>query len=425
MFVINQTLLQLLTDRNNYNRLWEAIPLSRFDKEIRTVLNAIDVYWRSTQDDAWSQELFESKFYLGADLDDDERRLYARIFKIMQNKPDASTAKEIVRELRLLQFNKEVEDAQTSYALGEDIDLYETIRDILEEFERDCRRSVDSGYCTASIEDIIADGLAGHSLEWGLDCLNRSMPDLRTGFQIIAAARPGVGKTSFVVDQCLSFLRGEYIRTTGRPIVWFNNEGKGVRIKGALLRASLGKNFEQIGAMGMAEAEKEFTRIIGDPDLFQIYDIHGKDYKYLERIIEKVLPCVVVWDMLDNVKGAPGLKATDRTDQRLEGLYQWARESATIYDFLSLPTSQVSVEGAGLQWIPDAALKDSKTGKQGACDAIITIGTSDKQGFERSRFMYIPKSKSEPLPGSYADCRTEVVFDKGTGRYLNPEVPNK
>jgi len=421
LFVVNKTLLQLLTSKNNYNRLWSSIPLSRFDKEIRTVLNAIDAYWRQT--DEWNQELFEAKFYLGIDLDDAERKLYSRIFRIMQQDPDPNTVKEIVRELRLLQFNKEVEDVQTSYALGEDIDLYEAIKDLLEEFELDCRRSVDSGYCTASVEDIITDGLAGHSLEWGLDCLNRSMPDLRTGHQVIAAGRPGIGKTSFVVDQCLSFLRGKYISATGRPIAWFNNEGKGVRIKGALLRAALAKNFEQIGAMGMAEAERQFETIVGDTSLFQVYDIHGKDYKYLERIIEKVLPCVVVWDMLDNVKGAPGLKLSDRTDQRLEGLYQWARESATIYDFLSIPTSQVSVEGAGLQWIPDSALKDSKTGKQGACDAIITIGSSDKPGFERSRFIYVPKSKSEPLPGAYADCRTEVVFDKGTGRYLNPKVP--
>ena len=419
---LNQTLLQLLTRRSEYNKLWQAIPLSRFDKEIRVVLNAIDLYWRTTDGD-WNQELFESKFYLGTDLTPDERLLYSRIFLLMQQDPDKVTAKELIRELRLLQFNKEVEDAQTSYAIGEEVDIYETIRTLLEEFEHDCRRSIDTGYCRASIEDVIADGTAGHSLQWGLDCLNRSMPDLRTGLQVIVAARPGMGKTSFVVHQCVSFLQGEFAKKTGRPIAWFNNEGKGIRIKGALLRSALGKNFEQIRDMGPGRAEEELNRLLGDTNLFQIYDIHGKDYKYLERIIEKVRPCVVVWDMLDNVKGGPGLKSADRADQRLEGLYQWARESAAIYDFLSIPTSQVSAEGAGLQWIPDSALKDSKTGKQGACDAIITIGVSDKPGFERSRFIYIPKSKSEPLPGAYSDCRTEVVFDKGTGRYLNPKIP--
>jgi replicative DNA helicase len=397
--------------------------LSRFDKEIRTILNAIDVYWRSTEGNEWNQELFESKFFLNSELTQDERRVYAKIFKVMQEEPDKSTAKEIVRELRLLKFSKEVEDVQTSYALGEEIDLYEAIRDVLQEFEHDVRRTSDAGYCTATVEEVLQDGLSGNSLEWGLECLNRSMPDLRTGFQVIVAARPGVGKTSFVVDQCVHFVRGEYIQASRRPVVWFNNEGKGIRIRGGFLRAALNRNFEQIAEMGLGNAERLLTERTGDPSLFQVYDIHGKDYKYLERVFEKVQPCVVVWDMLDNVKGAPGHKSGDRTDQRLEGLYQWARESAAIYDFLSIPTSQVSVEGAGMQWIPENALKDSKTGKQGACDAIITIGTNDKPGFERSRFIYLPKTKSEALPGAFADCRTEVVFNKGTGNYLNPKLP--
>lgn len=423
MYQINKTLLQLLTHRQEYNKLWSAIPLSRFDKEVRTVLNAIDLYWRSTEGAEWNQELFESKFFLGSDLSDDEKRMYAKIFKVMQGDPDPNTAREIIRELRLLQFSKEIEDVQNDYALGEEIDLYEAIRDCLQEFEHDVRRVTDSGYCTATVEEILQDGLSGTSLEWGLECLNRSLPDLRTGLQGIIAARPGVGKTSFVVDQCVHFVRGEYIQATGRPVVWFNNEGKGVRIKGGFLRAALHRNFEQIAELGLEKAERLLREQCGDPSLFQVYDIHGRDYKYLERIIEKVQPCVVVWDMLDNVRSAPGYKSGDRTDQRLEGLYQWARECAAMYDFLSLPTSQVSVEGAGMQWIPESALKDSKTGKQGACDFIITIGTDDRQGFERSRFIYIPKTKSEPLPGAYADCRTEVVFNKGTGNYLNPKLP--
>jgi len=103
-------------------------------------------------------------------------------------------------------------------------------------------------------------------------------------------------------------------------------------------------------------------------------------------------------------------------------MYQWARECSVKYDFLSLPTSQVSVEGAGTQWIPESCLKDSKTGKQGACDAIITIGTEDRVGFENSRFIYIPKTKSKPVDGALADCRSEAVFHSAASLYLNPKL---
>jgi replicative DNA helicase len=61
--------------------------------------------------------------------------------------------------------------------------------------------------------------------------------------------------------------------------------------------------------------------------------------------------------MLDNVGG---FGAAERTDLRLERLYQWARECAVKYDFLSIPTSQVSVEGEGLAWCDMSMLKDSK-----------------------------------------------------------------
>jgi len=367
-------------------------------------------------------EVFSTQFFLDNEFTDDEHELYMSIIKMMQESPDPDTSKTIIRSLRLLEFNKELEGIQNSYALGEEIDLYESVRQAVADYESDVRKDVDTGYCTASVKEIICESTKGAGLSWSLDCLNNSMPDLRTGKQVLVAARPGKGKTSFLADQAISFLRSGYVKESGRPIVWFNNEGKKIIIKATCLRAALRKNIEQIADMGFDTAEQEFIKVIGGHNMLQIYDIHGKDHKYLERIIDDVRPSVVIFDMLDNIQGFTGVKGVDRTDQRLEMLYQWARESSVIYDFLSLPTSQVSVEGADTQWIPDSALKDSKTGKQGACDAILTIGTDPRQGFEKSRFMYFPKTKSEPLPGAFADCRTEVIFNAATANYLNPRI---
>jgi len=422
MYTVNKTLLQLLGTRRGWEKLWSCIPLDRFDKEVRLMLNSLNKYWRDTGTDTIDIEAFSMKFFLWNTLSEEERVVYKRLIAMTREEPDPDTAKVITRELRLMEFNKEVEDAQNLYALGEDIDLYERIRSCLVEYEQDVRKSVDSSYCTEGVQEIIEESVKGSGLLWSLDCLNAAMPDLRTGKQVLIGARPGKGKTSFVADQVMGFLRVPWVKSSGRPIVWFNNEGKKITIKGTCLRAALRKDFEQIAAIGWDEAEEEFNRILGGSRMLQIYDIHGKDHAYLERIIDKEKPSVVVWDMLDNVRGFTGTKGTERQDQRLEALYQWARESAVIYDFLSLPTSQVSVEGAGLQWIPDSALKDSKTGKQGACDAILTIGTDDRPGFERSRFMYFPKTKSQAIPGAYPDCRTEVVFNSTTSNFLNPKV---
>lgn len=422
MFQLNKTLLQILQERKAWERLRGAIHTGRFDKEVRTVLQSIDKHWKVHNTERLDPEVFAGKFFLDTPLDDTERDVYDNIFDIMQKNPDPDTAREIIRDLRIMEFNKEVEDAQNRYVLGEDIDIYETVRSLTHAFESDVRRDADTGYCTDTIEDIINKEESGSVLMWGLKCLNGSMPRTCTGKQIIIAAEPGAGKTSFLADSCLNFFKSPILADSDRPIVWFNNEGKKSVIKGTFYRSALRRTYDQIKELGWPRAIDIFNTTIGGPDKLRIYDVHGKDYSYLERIMENDNPAVCVFDMLDAIVGTPGRHGDCREDERLEALYQWARNCSVQYDFLSLPTSQVSAEGHGLQWIPQSALKNSKVAKQGACDAIITIGKDPDPKYEFSRFMYIPKTKFTPAEGYSASCQTEVVFDPPTARYLNPKM---
>ncbi len=81
-----------------------------------------------------------------------------------------------------------------------------------------------------------------------------------------------------------------------------------------------------------------------------------------------------------------------------------------------MATSQVSTDGAGLQFPDMHMLKDSKTGKQGACDVILMIGKSADPLIEYQRFLSVPKNKlkiegAEPL-------RDEVSFNPDRGIYI-------
>ena len=64
-------------------------------------------------------------------------------------------------------------------------------------------------------------------------------------------------------------------------------------------------------------------------------------------------------------------------------------------------------------------LKDSKTGKQGACDAIITIGAVNDQALERSRYIGCTKNKLVPT-GAPKSPQQEMFFDGARGRYVEP-----
>lgn len=424
MYNVNKTLLQLLIQRENWLRLKGSIKTSRFDKEIRVVLNQINKHWALYETEELNFEVFCNKFYIDVPCTDEERGFYDKIFEVMQDEPDTVVSKDIIRDLRTMEFQEVVDEASNDFAIGKDIDLYETVRSHVNNFERDIRRDSNTGYCTDTIQDIVQGEEQGIVMNWHLDCLKASMPNMQTGTQVIVAARPGKGKTSFVAHAVSNFLNNDNFRQHNRPIVWMNNEGYKSKIKGTCIRAALNKSFPEIKEMGWDVANAEASRLIPD-NLLRVYDVHGRDYLYLERIIENDKPLVVVWDMLDNVKGAFMGKGVDRRDQQLEMLYQWARECSVKYNFLSIPTSQISVEGSDTQWVSDSCLKDSKTAKQGACDAIITIGHVNKIGFENSRFIFVPKTKSIPVGSAYADCRTEVVFDGARSRYLNPKKEAK
>lgn len=407
MFNIHKTTLQLLKHKDQYDKLRGVIQTNTVDFDVRRALNTLDTYWKNYEGHSVVQpDVFLTELGLNYnDLDADQMRMYQGMTEVMMAEPDADAAKGLIRSWRTLDFAKEVETANENYHQGLDVDLFQTIKDLTGEYERDISRDINLDYCRDTIEEIIEEEKNGTRLPWFLPALNGAMPNRRTGHQIIFAARPGKGKTSFIARDIVQLAPKT---PDNRPIIWFNNEGKGQSIKGTTYRAALGLDFNEIIKLGAVGAAERYASRVGGPDRIRIFDIHGRDYKFLERIIDEHRPAVVVFDMLDNVRG---FSNADRMDLRLEQLYQWGRESAVIYDFLSLPTSQISVEGEGLAWCDQSMLKDSKTAKQGACEAIVTMGAKNGPEFLNSRFIYVPKTKQVPLKGSRSDCATEVLFD--------------
>jgi replicative DNA helicase len=138
-------------------------------------------------------------------------------------------------------------------------------------------------------------------------------------------------------------------------------------------------------------------------------------------LIRAVPPALIVFDMVDNIKfGGEASNNGQRTDQLLEAMYQWARIISVKYDVPVIATSQISNDGDGLQWPTLGMLKDSKTGKQGAAEAIITIGASNDQALHNSRYINTTKNKLH-RSGGPKEPRCEVFFDGERGRYRMPD----
>jgi replicative DNA helicase len=144
----------------------------------------------------------------------------------------------------------------------------------------------------------------------------------------------------------------------------------------------------------------------------------------VEQVIEDVDPSLVIFDMIDNIefKGKTREGRDARTDQILETQYQWARKLGVKYGHPVIATSQVSAEveqQATTQCYPPMhALKDSKTGKQGAADLIIMIGKSAEPTMPNDRFISTPKNKLSTGGRNY--IQQQVTIDMERAKYLNP-----
>jgi replicative DNA helicase len=62
-------------------------------------------------------------------------------------------------------------------------------------------------------------------------------------------------------------------------------------------------------------------------------------------------------------------------------------------------------------------LKDSKTGKQGAADAIITVGAKNEAAYENTRFIGLTKNKLH-IEGRPKSPKSELVLDGPAGRFI-------
>ena len=167
--------------------------------------------------------------------------------------------------------------------------------------------------------------------------------------------------------------------------------------------------------------ESKYAAAVGRPDALKILDVHDWWSYEVEDAIKQLNPAIVLFDMVDNIKfGGEVGNNGQRTDQLLEAMYQWARVLGVKYGCAVLATSQISADGDGVPYPTLSMLKDSKTGKQGAADFIITLGASNDPILASSRFIGCTKNKLA-REGGPRDPRCEVVFDGIRGRYRMPE----
>ncbi len=419
------TLLSLLKEREKYDRLAKAVPRHALDERTRVLLDDYGKYFREFTDvtriDVGPFMLW-FKGFAHPKLTPEQAAVYEAVFTEAQR--DVSPEVEAGLRERLVAAGAayKLTDLLSKWQEGDEIDLYTSMRALVEDFEAQTNRKIKLPWINPDIDALLMQDANDTGLHWRLDCLNLAFRPLRAGDFGIIAGRPDRGKTTFCASELTHMAQQVRALYPGRYILWMNNEGPGERIYTRLYQAALNATIPELVVKSKAGTIRdEYAAAVGgDKDIIRVFNIHDFWNHEVEDIIREVPPALVLFDMVDNIKfGGEVSNGGQRTDQLLETMYQWARVLAVKYECPTIATSQISADGDGIAYPTLSMLKDSKTGKQGAADYIITLGASNDPMLASSRFIGATKNKLVRAGGP-KDPRTEVLFDGDRARLIMP-----
>lgn len=415
--MIDIALLRVVKYRENFEKIGRYIPREAMGKKTNAIIKDIGKYFESNEEPQIDFSTFRSLFFTSyhKNLKDDDKNYYNKLLTQMETDVPEAVQKNMINNLLELKMATQIANDIDDYQAGEEIDIVDAIFKIVTKTKESLART--TSFDAATFDDSsIDEGLSDdEGYKWPLKMLNDNYRRIQAGDATIIAARPGKGKTTFLCQLNHSMAKD---MAENKVIVWFNNESRRQKIMSRQIQSAIGKTDAELHAMKKAGTLREaYIKAMGSASRVAVYDVHGKSHMYLEEILESHgLDNVgaIVFDMLDKVKMP--MAANMREDQRLEELYTWGRELGVMYNCPTFPTSQISVEGAGLLFPAEHMLKDSKTGKQGACDNILMIGSSDDPCIASTRGISMAKEKTKREGCEH--LQGEVIFDSDKGRYV-------
>lgn len=415
------TLIRVMRTRDQFQKLYRGVRLEVVEEMTRVVLKNMDRYFRENPEVQaiafdpfwtwWKQSVMPNAAKTVLDN-------FEAVLRPMEGEVSEELRAGLMDRLVASGAAYDMAKVLQRFEDGEEVDLLAEVRAVAEQFELDVERKVKTPWVQADINDLLDEQTTNHGLMWRLDELNRSMRPLMAGDFGIVAARPDVGKTTFFTDQLthMSAQVDALYPGEDRTILWFNNEGMGKRIITRLYQSALDEGISGLKTrQDKGTLKTDYAKAVGRPDIIRVMDIHDFWNHEVEDVIRANKPALIVFDMIDNIRFGGSINNNgQRTDQLLEAMYQWARVLAVKHDCAVMATSQISAEGEGMQYPLLGMLKDSKTGKQGAADFILTIGYQAQ--LENARFLGTTKNKLN-REGGPKNPKSEVYFDGQKGRY--------
>lgn len=404
------SIIKLFLSYAVWNKYKDKLTLSDLTKEIQPVYSVLDNYQRQNDEqkdlsvDDLANLLFamsnkDREYYLGVIeqlrvIEVSQETTYTLINSILSNKQ--------LKEISLAAYD--VTEGRLDLPA-----MQEMLQKFLEHQEEQ-KKEEQFEFISDDLEELANSAVKQQGLRWRLATLNQMLGSLRKGDFGFIFARPETGKTTFLASE--TTYMAEQLSPDSGPIIWFNNEEQGNKVKLRCYQASLGLNMPQLFAdlKGNREAYMEKTK-----GLHKIFDSGVIHKSTVEQVLAQYKPSLVIFDQIDKIHG---FKA-DREDLLLGAIYQWARELAKQYCPV-IAVCQADGTGEGQKWLTMGHVANAKTAKQAEADWIVGIGKVNDPGYENVRYINISKNKligDEDTIPDLRHGRKEVLINPGIARY--------
>jgi replicative DNA helicase len=424
------TLLQILKHREKYLGLIDHVPRRALQVQTSILLDDFGAYFAEFGSNTIEPGPFMLWFsgFRHPTLKAEVVQVYRQLLQDAMQDAPTHIQRGILARLSNAAAAKDAATVLDAWNNGDEVDLHNELTRVADTLSTALGQQYSNPQVLDPIGDILAEGADTGGLRWRLTCLNDHIRPLLSGDLVVVAGRPDRGKTTFCASE-LTFMATQVdalYPDEERSILWFNNEGEGTRIVTRCFQAALNATVEELVALNQAGAIKSayVEALGGRGGVLRILDIHGKTSAQVESIIKQYRPALILFDMVDNIIfTGVGSQTAEKSHQLLEAMYNWARLLGVKYGCPVVATSQLSADADGLQYPTLSMLKDSKTGKQGAADVIITLGASNDPVMHRSRFVGTTKNK-KVRTGKRGSPMAEVYFDGDRARYRD-EFPKE
>ena len=408
-------ILAALTSRRRYRSLVHAVPTGMIGPDTQVMLAWFGAYFNTFPEREFIEvdELISLVRVRSGNASPEQVAITLHLCEKLRTPQDEHAIQGILGQLTELDLSGRAGALIAKYNAGEEINLAYELNRLSADAVRSMAQSTPSDYCDTPIHDILSEVSDDRGLKFRfLALLREHILGLQGGASIAVGARPDKGKTSLIARIAVDFApQLASVFGPGRPILWLNNEGTAKRIVPRLYQAALGKNLDEIIALSNAGllVQAYAAAVGGDASVVRVKDMHGATLPKIEQVIEAMRPAVVISDMLANFHLGHAANGANKADA-VEQIWQEMREMAVRHDFVHIGTVQISAEGGNQLYPPYSALKDSKTGIQGATDVILLMGSLDNPDAQALRGLSTPKNKFA-VPGKKSYVQGEVYFD--------------